>query len=145
VRRLRPISFNWKENGLADIGLGAEEVAQVAPSFVSTNRQGEIVSVKYDQLSALFINAFKEQQAQIGKLQAQAWKQKQVIREEQSELNKLKSQITERQKQIAARNQDRDNERSELTQLRAEVERLAAMVRTNNGGTVQASVSGLQR
>jgi hypothetical protein len=54
-------------------------------------------------------------------------------------------QIAEQQEQIAARNQDRDNERSELAQLRAEVDRLAAMVRTDNGSTVQASVSVPQR
>lgn len=71
VRRLRPINFNWKQDGQPDIGLGAEDVAKVAPEFVSTNSKGEIVSVKYAQLSAVFINAIKEQQAQIENLRAQ--------------------------------------------------------------------------
>jgi hypothetical protein len=71
VRRLRPINFNWKQDGQPDIGLGAEDVAKVAPSFIFTDSKGEVTGVKYAQLSALFINAIKEQQAQIENLRAQ--------------------------------------------------------------------------
>ncbi|HVF48377.1 MAG TPA: tail fiber domain-containing protein, partial [Pyrinomonadaceae bacterium] len=65
VLRLRPINFNWKESGLADFGLGAEDVAKVAPELTLTDEQGEVKGVKYDHLNVVFINAFKEQQAQI--------------------------------------------------------------------------------
>jgi hypothetical protein len=65
INRLRPISFTWKQDGKKDIGLGAEEVAQVAPLLTFKNDKGEIEGVKYNQLSAVFINAFKQQQAQI--------------------------------------------------------------------------------
>src|SRR5262249_37640878 len=63
--KLRPIRFRWKESGQPDVGLGAEEVAKVAPLFVSTNSKGEVSSVNYAGLSAIFINAIKEQQKQI--------------------------------------------------------------------------------
>jgi hypothetical protein len=43
------------------------------------------------------------------------------------------------------RNQDRHDERSELAGLQAEVERLAAMVRTINGATVQEQWVNLQQ
>ena len=69
VQRLRPISFNWKESGVADIGLAAEEVAQIAPAFATTNN-GEVVGVKYNRLNVLLINAIKEQQAEIEQLRA---------------------------------------------------------------------------
>ena len=71
VRRLRPITFDWKESGLPDIGLGAEEVAKVAPSFTFTNSKGEITGVKYERLDLLLINAVKEQQQQIERQQKQ--------------------------------------------------------------------------
>ncbi|HJZ79158.1 MAG TPA: tail fiber domain-containing protein, partial [Pyrinomonadaceae bacterium] len=71
VRRLRPVSFNWKDGGAADVGLLAEEVNRVEPRLTFRNEQGEIEGVKYDQMSAVFINAIKEQQAQIEKQQAQ--------------------------------------------------------------------------
>ncbi|HEY3027402.1 MAG TPA: tail fiber domain-containing protein [Pyrinomonadaceae bacterium] len=65
VRRLRPINFIWKANGLTDIGLGAEDVAQVAPAFTYTNNKGEVEGVKYERLNILLINAVKEQQQQL--------------------------------------------------------------------------------
>src|SRR5205807_2868444 len=71
IQRLRPISFNWKEDGRPDIGLGAEEVAKVAPSFTFTDDKGEVTGVKYERLSMLLINAIKEQQAQIERQQKQ--------------------------------------------------------------------------
>lgn len=71
IRRLRPVTFQWKESGMRDLGLLAEDVNKVDPLLTTTNEKGEIEGVKYAQLSAVFINAFKDQQAQIEKLQAQ--------------------------------------------------------------------------
>src|SRR5687768_12284032 len=39
IRQLRPIRFNWKEDGRPDIGLGAEDVAKVAPSLAFSNSE----------------------------------------------------------------------------------------------------------
>ena len=71
VRRLRPINFNWKENGLPGVGLGAEDVAEVAPSLVETNDKGEVSGVKYERLNMVLINAIKEQQEQLERQQRQ--------------------------------------------------------------------------
>jgi hypothetical protein len=71
IDRLRPITFDWKADGTPDIGLAAEEVADIEPLLVTRNDKGEIEGVKYGQLSTLFINAFKEQQAQIEALKLQ--------------------------------------------------------------------------
>jgi len=71
VRRLRPINFNWKESGLPDIGLGAEDVAKVAPSLTFVNSKGEAEGVKYDRINVVLINAIKEQQQQIERQQKQ--------------------------------------------------------------------------
>ena len=65
INRLRPISFTWKQDGVKDIGFGAEEVEKVAPLFTFRNDKGEIEGVRYDRLGVIFVNAFKEQQAQI--------------------------------------------------------------------------------
>jgi hypothetical protein len=76
VSRLRPITFRWKEGGQPDLGLVAEEVNSIEPLLVTHNSKGEIEGVKYDRLSAIFINAFKEQQAQIEAQQKQIDQQK---------------------------------------------------------------------
>jgi Chaperone of endosialidase len=83
VNRLRPIRFAWKRDGRRDIGLAAEEVEKVEPLLTFRNGKGEIEGVRYNQLSAIFINAFKEQQAQIEA-------QQQQIRQQQSEIEGLK-------------------------------------------------------
>ena len=70
IRRLHPISFTWKGNGLRDFGLGAEDVAKVEPLLVTHNNAGQIQGVKYDQLNVVLINAIKQQQTQIEALQA---------------------------------------------------------------------------
>ena len=71
VRRMRPITFTWKSDGKRDLGFAAEEVAAIDPLLATYNQNGEIEGVKYAQLSVLFVNAFKEQQAQIERQQAQ--------------------------------------------------------------------------
>ena len=68
VKRLHPVSFNWKANNEADMGLVAEDVAKVEPLLVTYNSKGEIEGVKYDRIAVVLINAVKEQQKQIAEL-----------------------------------------------------------------------------
>ncbi len=79
INRLHPITFTWKADGKRDVGLGAEHVAKVEPLFTFTNAKGEIEGVKYDHLSVVFINAIKEQQAQIKSQQAQLARERREI------------------------------------------------------------------
>ena len=79
INRLRPISFTWKSNGSRDLGLGAEDVAEVEPLLVTHNERGEVEGVKYDRVSVVLINAVKEQQAEIERQQQLNERQQQVI------------------------------------------------------------------
>jgi hypothetical protein len=90
IQRLRPISFNWKEDGRPDIGLGAEDVARVAPSLTFTDDKGEVTGVKYERLNMLLINAIKEQQAQIQEQRALIERQRALANRQQRQLNALK-------------------------------------------------------
>ena len=69
VNRLRPITFDWKEGGMHDLGFGAEDVAAVEPLLVTRNDKGDVEGVKYDRITAVLVNAVKEQQKQIEKQQ----------------------------------------------------------------------------
>ena len=71
INQLRPITFDWKTGGMSDVGFSAEDVARINPLFVFYNSKGEVEGVKYDRLSVLFVNAFKEQQTQIEAQQKQ--------------------------------------------------------------------------
>jgi hypothetical protein len=79
INRLRPIAFTWKQGGMRDVGLAAEEVEKVEPLLTFRNDKGEIEGVKYNQLSAVFVNAFKEQQAQIAQQQEEIKQQHRQI------------------------------------------------------------------
>jgi len=56
---------------MADMGLVAEEVAEIEPLLTSTNDKGEVEGVKYDRVGVVLINAVKEQQAQIDALKSE--------------------------------------------------------------------------
>ena len=71
ISRLRPITFKWKEGGIRDLGFGAEEVEKVEPLLTFRNPKGEIEGVRYSQISAVLVNAIKEQQTQIAAQQNQ--------------------------------------------------------------------------
>ena len=93
INRLRPISFKWKQDGAKDIGLGAEEVEKVEPLLTFRNANGEIEGVKYNQLSAVFVNAFKEQQTEIQQQQARNAEQQRQINQQQVEIAKLDARL----------------------------------------------------
>ena len=71
IELLRPVTFNWKDDGRADLGLIAEEVADAEPLLTYKNAQGEIEGVRYDRLNVVLINAIKQQQQQIDTLRAE--------------------------------------------------------------------------
>ena len=93
IKRLRPISFTWRDGGMRDIGLAAEEVEAVEPMLTYSNKKGEVEGVRYNQLSAVFINAFKEQQTQIAAQQEQLKREEAEIKNQQQQLNALKALV----------------------------------------------------
>jgi hypothetical protein len=93
VKRLRPITFNWKDGGLEDLGFGAEEVFQIEPRLTVFNRKGEIEGVKYNQLTTVLVNAVNEQQAQIEAQQQHIKQQSEEIRAQRKEIAALKKLI----------------------------------------------------
>jgi hypothetical protein len=86
IDQLRPIVYKWKDDNKPDTGFGAEEVAKINPLFVTYNANGEVEGVKYDRLSVVFVNAFKEQQMQIERQQKQ-------LEQQQIQIENLKKLI----------------------------------------------------
>jgi hypothetical protein len=89
IQRLRPVSFNWKEGGMLDLGLVAEEVAAVEPLLTTTNDKGQVEGVKYDRVGVVLVNAVKEQQTQIETLSRELADQKKVNESMQSRIDAL--------------------------------------------------------
>jgi hypothetical protein len=101
INRLNPITFKWKNDQSLDLGLGAEDVAAVEPLLVSRNEKGQVEGVKYDRLSAVFINAFKEQQAQIEQQETEAKQLRAEAMQLKAEAAEQKAVAQQQRKQIA--------------------------------------------
>lgn len=97
IQKLQPVSYNWKQGGMADIGLVAEDVNSVEPLLTTTNEKDEIEGVKYDRVAVVLINAIKEQQAQI---EAQT----KLIKSQAEQLTRQQAEIDATRKYICSRN-----------------------------------------
>jgi hypothetical protein len=71
VERLRGVRFRWKDDGRADIGVLAEEVAEVFPELVAYEDDGTTPrGVRYAQLTAVLIEVAKAQQSALSATEA---------------------------------------------------------------------------
>jgi hypothetical protein len=72
VEKLRGVSYTLRATGKHEIGVIAEEVGNVVPEVVTYEENGKDArSVDYTRLTALLIEAVKQQQTEIAKQQAQ--------------------------------------------------------------------------
>ena len=69
---LKPVTFHYKsdETNTPQFGLIAEEVAAVNPDLVMPDENGNIYSVRYDQVNAMLLNEFLKQHRKVQKLEA---------------------------------------------------------------------------
>jgi hypothetical protein len=72
VMQLRGYHFRWKPEygGTEDIGFLAEEVARVVPEVVSYEPDGQVAGMDYSRLTALLVEALKQQQREIAELRS---------------------------------------------------------------------------
>lgn len=66
--KLHGVTFNWKKNDQADIGLIAQDVQKVYPQLVRT--EGELLQVDYQKLVAPLIESVRELNARVQTLEA---------------------------------------------------------------------------
>jgi hypothetical protein len=68
VVNLRPVTYNKIGSETTELGLIAEEVAEVYPEFVQYDENGEPIGVHYSRLTAALIGAVKELTNQVQEL-----------------------------------------------------------------------------
>jgi hypothetical protein len=89
VERLRGVSYELKDSGKHEIGVIAEEVGAVVPEVVTYEENGKDArGVDYSRLTALLIEATKEEQA--------------LVRKQQQEISALRRQLKTRAAKEAA-------------------------------------------
>jgi len=132
VEQLRGVSYDLKENGKHEIGVIAEEVGKVVPEVVTFEDNGKDArGVDYSRLTALLIEAVKQQQKQ--------------IRQEQKQIRLQQAQIQQQQKQMGIQQKRVSGQQSQIDNLRARnaafEARLAKVEAPNQRDLVIASVS----
>ena len=95
ILALKPVSFKYRSDskGTPQFGLIAEEVAKVNSDLVVRNRNGEIYSVRYDQVNAMLLNEFLKEHRTVGELKATVAQQQKQIETLASGLQKVSAQL----------------------------------------------------
>jgi hypothetical protein len=98
ILALKPVTFHYKSDtkDTPQFGLIAEEVAEVNPDLVVRDENGEIYTVRYDQVNAMLLNEFlkehrknEEQQAIIMQLKSADATQEATIAHQQKQIEAL--------------------------------------------------------
>jgi uncharacterized coiled-coil protein SlyX len=109
ILALKPVTFHYKSDAKNTpcFGLIAEEVAGVNPNLVVRNKNGEIWSVRYDQINAMLLNEFlkehkkaQEQQTTIEQLKSNAAKQEATISELKKDLQIVVARLKDQDSKI---------------------------------------------
>jgi hypothetical protein len=87
IEQLRGVSYDLKESGKHEIGVIAEEVGQVVPEVVSFEQNGKDArGVDYSRLTALLIEAVKQQQREIRDLKSELRTTRQTLQKVQAQV-----------------------------------------------------------
>jgi Chaperone of endosialidase len=92
VERLRGVTYNQKSSGKPEIGVIAEEVEQVLPEVVGHDKKGRADGVDYSRLTAVLIQAVKEQQQEISGLKRSSAAKNARLNSEAAQLRTLSVQ-----------------------------------------------------
>ena len=104
ILALKPVTFHYKSDAKNTpcFGLIAEEVAEVNPDLVVRNKNGEIWSVRYDQINAMLLNEFLKEHTKVEELNSKAAKQDATITDFKSTVAKQEAMIARQQKGMEA-------------------------------------------
>ena len=101
ILALKPVAFHYKHDPAGtgpQFGLIAEEVADVNQDLVVRDKNGELLTVRYDAVNAMLLNEFlkehkkvQEQQAIIAELKAMATQQQKRVAKQEGQIQALTS------------------------------------------------------
>ncbi len=100
VYGLKPVTFKYKTGGGTQYGLIAEEVAEVAPDLVFRDDNGEVNTVRFEQVGSLLLNEFLKEHKKVEEQQASIAELKSTVAQQQKGMEILTAQLKEQAAQI---------------------------------------------
>jgi uncharacterized coiled-coil protein SlyX len=95
ILALKPVSFHYKSDATdrPQFGLIAEDVAEVNPDLVARDKDGEIYTVRYDQINAMLLNEFIKEHKRVEAQQATITELKLTVAQQQKNFAQQQAQI----------------------------------------------------
>ncbi len=102
ILELKPVTFHYKSDkkNTPCFGLIAEDVAAVNPDLVVRDKNGEILSVRYEQINAMLLNEFLKEHRTVQDLKSTVAKQEALIAQQQQGMTILTAELKEQAAQI---------------------------------------------
>jgi hypothetical protein len=99
---LKPVTFKYNKDksGMTCFGLIAEDVAEVNPDLVLRDKQGEVSSVRYEQINAMLLNEFLKEHKKVEEQQVSIAELKSTVAQQQKGMDVLTAQLKEQAAQI---------------------------------------------
>ncbi len=92
VNKLRGVKFEWIKSGIGDIGFIAQEIEKVIPEIVQTDDGTGYKSVSYEKIVAVLVEAIKEQQGIIERMES---REKLINAQQEEEISRIRSELQE--------------------------------------------------
>jgi len=104
IYSLKPVTFRYKKEldpvGTQQFGLVAEDVEKISPDLVMRDKNGDIYTVRYDQVNAMLLNEFlkehhknEEQQATIAQLKSGMEALTATVKEQAAQIQKVSAEV----------------------------------------------------
>ncbi|MBU0618061.1 MAG: tail fiber domain-containing protein, partial [Planctomycetes bacterium] len=93
VLKLQPVRFDWRTSGESDIGLIAEDVAEILPELVMCDSSGAPDAVRYDKVALYLVSVAKAQGEQLAAQQEQIATQRDEISDLRARLEQLETLV----------------------------------------------------
>jgi predicted ribosome quality control (RQC) complex YloA/Tae2 family protein len=99
ILSLKPVTFHYKSDvkGTPCFGLIAEDVEKVIPDLVVHDKNGEVLTVRYDQVNAMLLNEFLKEHKSVDALKNDFHS---TVARQQKEIQALTAQLKEQAAQI---------------------------------------------
>src|SRR5262245_16318839 len=97
---LRLVTFPYKSDNTPQFGLIAEEVAEVDPDLVVRDKNGELLTVRYDAVNTMLLNEFLKEHRKVEKLEGTVAQQQKGIAALTAEVEAQAAQIRKVSAQI---------------------------------------------
>ncbi len=102
ILALKPVTFKYNSDvkGTPCFGLIAEDVAEVDRDLVVRDKNGEVKTVRYEQINAMLLNEFLKEHKKVEAQQATIAELKSTVAQQQKGMDVLTAQLKEQGEQI---------------------------------------------